>query len=65
MVRTLEENIHGIIGDTTEYKISEINTLLEEKQKEVISLANKEKYYEYLADEIDKLRGDYLWKMDP
>ena len=56
MIRTLEENIHAVIGDTTEYKISKINNLLEEKQKEVISLANKGKDYEYLADEIDKLR---------
>ncbi|MDK2788840.1 MAG: site-specific recombinase [Epulopiscium sp.] len=56
MIRTLEENIHAVIGDTTEYKISEINTLLEEKQKEVINLANKGKDYEFLADEIDKLR---------
>jgi hypothetical protein len=30
--------------------------LLEEKQKEVISLANKGKDYDFLADEIDKLR---------
>jgi DNA invertase Pin-like site-specific DNA recombinase len=56
MIRTLEENIHAVIGDTTEYKISEINNLLEEKQKEVISLANKGKDYEFLADEIDNLR---------
>ena len=34
----------------------EINTLLEEKQKELISLANKGKDYEHLADEIDELR---------
>lgn len=56
MIRTLEDNIHAVIGDTTEYKISEINKLLEEKQKEVISLANKGKDYEFLANEIDKLR---------
>lgn len=56
MIKTLEENIHSVIGDTTEYKISEINTLLEEKQKELISLANKGKDYEPLADEIDNLR---------
>ena len=56
MIRTLEENIHAVIGDTTEYKISKINNLLEEKQKEVISLANKGKDYDFLADEIDKLR---------
>lgn len=56
MIRTLEGNIHAVIGDTTDYKISEINTLLEEKQKEVINLANKGKDYEFLADEIDKLR---------
>lgn len=56
MIKTLEENIHAVIGDTTEYQISEINTLLEEKQKELISLANKEKDYEPLADEIDNLR---------
>jgi len=36
--------------------ISEINALLEEKQKEVISLANKRKDYDFLADEIEKLR---------
>lgn len=58
MIRTLEDNIHAVIGDTTEYKISEINKLLEEKQKEVISLANKGKDYEFLADEIDKLREE-------
>ena len=56
MIRILEENIHAIIGDTTEYKISEINTMLEEKQKELISLANKGKDFESLADEIDELR---------
>ncbi|ABR50087.1 Resolvase, N-terminal domain [Alkaliphilus metalliredigens QYMF] len=56
MIRILEENIYAVIGDTTEYKISEINTLLEEKQKEVINLANKGKDYDFLADEIDKLR---------
>ena len=60
MIRTLEENIHAVIGDTTEYKISEINTLLEEKQKEVINLANKGKDYEVLANEIDKLREERL-----
>lgn len=58
MIRTLEENIHAVIGDTTEYKISEINTLLEEKQKKVINLANKGKDYEFLADEVDKLREE-------
>lgn len=58
MIRTLEENIHAVIGDTTEYRISEINALLEEKQKEVINLANKGKDYDFLADEIDKLREE-------
>ena len=58
MIRILEENIHAVIGDTTEYKISEINKLLEEKQKEVISLANKGKDYDFLADEIDSLREE-------
>ncbi len=57
MIKTLEENIHAVIGDTTEYQISEINILLEEKQKELINLANKGKDYEPLADEIDNLRG--------
>ncbi len=33
MIRTLD-NIHALIGATTGYKISEINALLEEKQKE-------------------------------
>lgn len=56
MVSTLEENIHAVIDDTTEYKNSEINSLLEEKQKGVITLANKGIDYKYLADEIDKLR---------
>ena len=56
MIRTLEENIHAVIGDTTEYKISEINKLLEEKQKELIKKANKGQDYEHLADEIDELR---------
>ena len=56
VIRILEENIHSVIGDTTEYKISEINALLEEKQKELISLANKGKDFESLADEIEELR---------
>ena len=58
MIKTLEENIHAVIGDTTEYKISEINNHLEEKQKELISLANKGKDYEHVADKIDELRND-------
>lgn len=57
MIKTLEENIHAVIGDTTEYQISEINSLLEENQKELISLANKGKDYEHLADKIDELRN--------
>jgi hypothetical protein len=68
MIRTLEENIHAVIGDTTEYKISKINAILEEKQKEVINLANKGKDYEFLADEIDKpVKSDraFLLKMHP
>ena len=56
MIRILEENIHAIIGDTTEYKISEINTFLEEKLKELIRLDNKGKDFESLADEIEELR---------
>ncbi len=56
MIKTLEENIHAVIGETTEYQISEINNSLEEKQKELIKLANKGQDYEYLADEIDELR---------
>lgn len=56
MIKTLEENIHAVIGETTEYQISEINNLLEEKQKELIKLANKGQDYEHLADEIDELR---------
>ena len=45
-----------MITQTTEYQISAINNLLEEKQKELIKLANKGKDYEHLADEIDELR---------
>ena len=56
MIKTLEENIHAVIGETTEYQISEINNSLEEKQKELIKLANKGQDYEHLADEIDELR---------
>lgn len=56
MIKTLEENIHSVIGETTEYYISEINNTLEEKQKQLIKLANKGQDYEHLADEIDELR---------
>lgn len=56
MIKTLEENIHAVIGETTEYHISEINNTLEEKQKELIKKANKGQDYEHLADEIDELR---------
>lgn len=55
-IKTLDENIHAVIGETTEYQISEINNLLEEKQKELIKLDNKGQDYEHLADEIDELR---------
>lgn len=48
----------AVIGDTTEYQISEINKQLEEKQKELIILANRKQDYERLADEIDELRGN-------
>src|SRR5574344_1899555 len=44
------------LNKTTEYQISEINTLLDKKQKELIKLANKGQDYEHLADEIDELR---------
>ena len=43
-------------GSSKEYQISEINSLLEEKQKELIKLANKGQDYEHLADKIDNLR---------
>src|SRR5699024_4348940 len=56
MIKTLEENIRAVTGETTKYQISEINNLLEEKQKELIKLANKGLEYEHLADEIDELR---------
>lgn len=56
MIKTPEENIHAVIGETTEYQISDINNLLEEKQKELIKLANKGQDYDHLADEIDELR---------
>lgn len=46
----------SVIGNTTAYQISEINTLLEKKQKELISLANKGNDFESLAEEIDDLR---------
>lgn len=45
-----------MIGETTDYQISEINTLLDKKQKELIKLAKKGQDYEHLADEIDGLR---------
>ena len=57
MIKTLEKNIHSVIGETTEYHISEINNMLEEKQKELIKLANKGQNYEHLAEEIDELRN--------
>jgi hypothetical protein len=56
VISTLEENIHAVIGDTTEYQITEINKRLEEKQKQRIILANRKQDYEQLADEIDELR---------
>ena len=68
MIRTLEENLHAVIGDTTKYQISEPNSLLEENLKERISLANKGKDYESLEDEIDELcekRQTSLLKMHP
>src|SRR5574344_150819 len=70
MIKPLEENIHAVIGETTEYQISEINNLLEEKQKELIKLANKGQDYEHLAIcshfiGIDKLERLKLLQNDP
>ena len=53
MIKTLEENIHSVIGDTTEYQISEINTL------EVISL-----YQERINAFVDKLDKEYQVKLN-
>ena len=56
MIAVLQENIETVIRQEDEIFAEGINAKLEEKQKELLRLANSKKDYNSVADEIDCLR---------
>lgn len=55
-IAILQENIEAVIRQEDETSAESINAKLEEKQKELLRLANAHKDYSYVADEIEQLR---------
>ncbi len=56
MMTALQENIATVIRKEDETSVEGINAKLEERQKELLRLANSKKNYNSVADEIDRLR---------
>ena len=56
MMEVLQENIETVIRQEDETSAEGINAKLEELQKELLRLANSNKDYNSVADEIDRLR---------
>ncbi len=54
----LKANIEMVISENTNSAISEINTQLEELQRELLNRVNSKADYEDIADEIDTLREE-------
>lgn len=55
-IAILQENIEEVIRQEDETSAENINTKLEEKQRELLKLANAHKDYSSVADEIEQLR---------
>lgn len=55
-IAILQENIEAVIRQEDETSAESINAKLEEKQKELLRLANAHKDYSSVADEIEQLR---------
>ena len=57
MMDLLKRNILSVLEeDDTDERMTVINDLLAQKQKELVSMAQAKKDYSALADEIDDLR---------
>ena len=57
MMDLLKRNILSVFEeDDTEEKMTAINELLAQKQKELVSMTQAKKDYSALADEIEELR---------
>ena len=56
MMVVLQKNIETVIFQEDETSVEGINAKLEELQKELLRLANSQKDYNGVADEIDRLR---------
>ena len=57
MMDLLKRNILSVFEeDDTEERMTAINELLAQKQKELVSMTQAKKDYSALADEIDELR---------
>ena len=60
MMVVLQKNIETVIFQEDENSVEGINAKLEELQKELLRLANSQKDYNGVADEIDRLRPGSL-----
>ena len=57
MMDLLKRNILSVLEkDDTDERLTTINELLAQKQKELVSMAQAKKDYSSLADEVDDLR---------
>lgn len=56
-MQILEENIKAALADDNSEKIEQINVVLEQKQRELVKLANEGKNYSALADKIEILQN--------
>ena len=57
MMDLLKRNILSVLEkDDTDERLTAINELLAQKQKELVSMAQAKKDYSSLADEVDDLR---------
>ena len=56
-MQILEENIKAALADDNSEEIEQINVVLEQKQRELVKLANERKNYSALADKIEILQN--------
>ena len=56
MIKVLQENIETVLGKKDESAVGDIDSQLEELQKELLKRANDQKEYGDIADEINRLR---------
>ena len=56
-MQILKENIKAALADGNSEEIEQINVVLEQKQRELVKLANERKNYSALADKIEILQN--------